>query len=204
MNPENDKKRALEWFARAKRAIDAGRLVVLDFETTGKANFKTGYYPEPCSIALYWGGGEFASYLKPKVEFITDEAGAIHGITPEKVENAPTFADVYPRLLEIMESKVVVAYNAAFEQGVIRRAFAMWGVAPIYARYECAMINYADYFQEPDKKGRNWKWQKLTDAFERHCMNRQGAKELLADAHDALADVKMTWELILQLAESEV
>lgn len=44
----------------------------------------------------------------------------IHGITKNMVENAPTFEEIYPKLLELMENAVLCAHNAEFDMKVFK------------------------------------------------------------------------------------
>ena len=46
----------------------------------------------------------------------------IHGITEEDVEDAPTLADIWPGVLEILDGRLVVAHNASFDISVLRHS----------------------------------------------------------------------------------
>lgn len=93
--------------------------VAIDFETA------TGERNSACSVALVdiQGGHMADSYytlLKPpSLEF---DAGnmEINGITPDMVKDAPTFAEIYPKLREMMEHRMVTAHNCPFDMGVMR------------------------------------------------------------------------------------
>src|SRR5690349_16036603 len=51
---------------------------------------------------------------------ISPEAQAIHGITAERVKDAPTFAEIEPRLRELLAGRRVIVYNAPFDIGILR------------------------------------------------------------------------------------
>ena len=44
----------------------------------------------------------------------------VHGITKNMVENAPTFDEIYPKLLELMDGAVLCAHNAEFDMKVLQ------------------------------------------------------------------------------------
>jgi DNA polymerase-3 subunit epsilon len=50
---------------------------------------------------------------------IPEESRAVHGITDEELAGAPDFAAVIPRVLELMQGKIPVAYNASFDRGFL-------------------------------------------------------------------------------------
>ena len=93
--------------------------VAIDFETASSERNSA------CSVAVVdiQNGRMVSSYntliKPPSMDF---EAGniEINGITPEMVADAPTFADIYPRLREMMENRMVTAHNAPFDMGVMR------------------------------------------------------------------------------------
>jgi DNA polymerase III subunit epsilon len=59
-------------------------------------------------------------------------ATAIHGITNEMVRHAPTFAQVARRLRDLFRPDTVfMAYNAAFDFGVLNAEFVRAGVDPL-------------------------------------------------------------------------
>lgn len=193
---ETARRNALTWFLRAER-LDPR--LILDFETAGNADFKAGIFPEAVSVALINGRGGFELHtlIKPLNAVITKEASDINGITEDMLVGAPSFADIYPQLLEQMAGRVVITYNVKFDKGVFLNCCQLAGIQPPKIRFECAMEAYASYNGDYNVKFKSYKWKKLTDAYERVC----GADDILANAHDALADVKMTNGLIIKLAE---
>lgn len=51
----------------------------------------------------------------------------ITGITPEMVEDAPTFDVLWPQIRPLMESGLLVAHNAPFDMGVLYRCLRGYG-----------------------------------------------------------------------------
>lgn len=64
---------------------------------------------------------------------------AIHGITPEDVEGAPTFPEIWPHIQERIGDLPVVAHNASFDTGVIRDALDEVGFAWPKLTYACTL-----------------------------------------------------------------
>ena len=43
----------------------------------------------------------------------------VHGITPEMVQNAPSYSEVINQMLEFIDEDLLVAHNASFDMGVL-------------------------------------------------------------------------------------
>ncbi|MBP9719065.1 MAG: ribonuclease H-like domain-containing protein [Candidatus Levybacteria bacterium] len=56
------------------------------------------------------------TYIDPFVQTLT-------GITPERLENAPTFTQIKDEVLEILKDSVFVAHNVRFDYGFLRNEF---------------------------------------------------------------------------------
>jgi len=167
-----------------------GDYVILDYETTDLKG-------EPVQIGVidHTGKELINTYIRPAKYTIDPEAAAIHGITMGRVKDAPTFTDIYDKLRDALHGKTVVAYNAAFEGKITRLTCQLYNLPIIEPKsWQCAMQMYAA--NNPEKLtpwGKKGGWWKLTEALE------QEGLEPLSDAHDALADVRMTLQLIQHL-----
>ena len=64
--------------------------------------------------------GRFGSLVRPSCP-IPEEASAIHGIRDADVADAPTFAELAGRLLELLGGRVFVAHNASFDLTMLAR-----------------------------------------------------------------------------------
>jgi len=64
----------------------------------------------------------------------------IHGITPDRVRDAPVFADLWPSVLSFIGKDTVVAHNAWFDLGVIRESCSVSGLPWPSVRYACTLI----------------------------------------------------------------
>ena len=124
----------------------------------------------------------------------------IHGIDKAMVARSPRWPDIHEQLLELIEGRLVVIYNAEFDlrmlaqaasqhrlpwPEVVRRAGAM-------ARLEndtvahCAMLEYARFYGAS-------RWQSLGKACQ-----QQGIE--VVGAHRALADCRMTLGVVRAMA----
>ncbi len=64
----------------------------------------------------------------------------IHRITWEDVRDAPTFAELWPRVASYMEAAdFLVAHNAPFDRGVLERCCAHYGLALPRRRFFCTV-----------------------------------------------------------------
>ncbi|MBF0462732.1 MAG: DNA polymerase III subunit epsilon [Magnetococcales bacterium] len=96
------------------------RFVVLDTETTGLNPTGGDRIVEiGCVELLHTRKGEqYHCLLNPERD-IPAEAVRIHGITNEKVANAPRFADIVDRFLGFIGEDTLVIHNAAFDIGFL-------------------------------------------------------------------------------------
>ncbi len=96
------------------------RLVVLDTETTGLSPAEGDRMVEiGCVELLHTRKGEqFHSLIHPDRE-IPPEATRIHGITNERVANAPRFAEIVDAFLAFIGDDTLVIHNAAFDIGFL-------------------------------------------------------------------------------------
>lgn len=94
-------------------------LAIIDFETTG-TNPELDRIVEIGIVGFDQGEVTFREGLlvHPGVP-IPEESRAVHGITDEELEGAPRFAEVLPRLTALLEGRLPVAYNAAFDRAFL-------------------------------------------------------------------------------------
>lgn len=100
--------------------------VAFDFETADYDN------SAPCSIglAVVKGGkivDELHYLINPEVEF-SPYTIEIHGITPESVQGAPTFPDVWDEIMPYFVNYPIVAHNAVFDINVLRKVCARYEI----------------------------------------------------------------------------
>lgn len=163
--------------------------LVLDTETTG--------LKRPCEIidiAVVDHTGEvlldtLVRPYRPISQFIT----GLTGIDNEMVADAPTWPDVKEKIQKIIKGRVVLTYNAVFDRHMMHCSDDMWELPKTDyhadSTWFCVMEAYAELHGEWNEYHGSYRWQKLTDA-----IRQQGLD--VGEAHRALGDTLMTWQLI--------
>ena len=96
--------------------------IVLDTETTG-LDYTREKMVEFAALRLENGKikDEFQTLINPE-QHSRKSRIAIHGITPDMVEDAPTEAEAMPKILEFIGDYPIVAHNAIFDYTFINEA----------------------------------------------------------------------------------
>jgi len=96
--------------------------IVLDTETTG-LDYTKEKMVEFAAVRLENGKikDQFQTLINPQ-QHIRKSSIAIHGITQEMVEDAPTEEEAMPKILEFMGDYPMVAHNAIFDYSFINEA----------------------------------------------------------------------------------
>jgi len=174
-------------FARELFYLDA---VVLDTETTG---FKGD--DEILAITLVsakTGAVLFDSLIKA-TKPCSPEAELVHGITPDRLVNAPTFAEVSQQILYLLGSlgdRPIVAYNADFDVRMIKQSAKAHGINMDLSQLfdvHCLMKLYAEWRMLPKNI-------KLSEALVREGFDPN------RNNHSSLGDAYITRQLLARLA----
>lgn len=152
---------ALRTWARA--ALTDPHVVILDTETTGLSDDA-----RIVDIAVTTVSGEVLldTVINPG-EPIPASATAIHGITDAMVTDAPTFAQILPRLTDAVTGKRVLVYNLSYDDGRLHHELGLAGAdAAAWSgqgrtRWEDAMIPYSDWYGDWSEYWGNYSWQPL-------------------------------------------
>ena len=101
--------------------------VVFDLETTGLDVLNNGI-TEIGAVKISGGkiSEQFTTLICPEYP-ITAEISAITGITPDMVKDAPKIEEVLPDFLKFTEYTTIVAHNAPFDTGFIRKYVNLTG-----------------------------------------------------------------------------
>ncbi len=96
--------------------------IVLDTETTG-LDYTKEKMVEFAAVRLENGKikDEFQTLINPK-QHIRKSSIAIHGITEDMVQDAPTEEEVMPKILEFIGDYPIVAHNAIFDYSFLNEA----------------------------------------------------------------------------------
>lgn len=149
--------RPVEW---ARDVIVDPMTVFLDTETTGLDGMA-----EIVDIAVIDGQGAILldTLVRP-TRRIPAGATRIHGIRDEHVAAAPTWDDVFSRLVPIVKGRRVVVFNADYDRKIIRQCCTESGLSLPQSTWQCAMRAHAEYMGEPGWKGKGFRWHKLENA----------------------------------------
>jgi DNA polymerase-3 subunit epsilon len=64
----------------------------------------------------------------------------VHGIYPKDVEHAPTWPEVLAEMLAFIDGDVLIAHNATFDMGVLRKATERVGGTLPELHYACSLL----------------------------------------------------------------
>ena len=112
----------------ADAAVGALPWVAIDTETTGMDPAEARVIEIACVWLEADGSVGRKSWLVDPGRPIPAEAVAVHGITDEAVRGKPAFAAIAHELLEALEARVPVAYNADFDRAFLLAELGRAGV----------------------------------------------------------------------------
>ena len=114
------------------------RFVVFDVETPNRLNHRMS----AIGISIIEDGeivGDYYSLVNPETYFDYFNI-QLTGITPESVETAPSFPELWREIEPIMSSGMIVAHNAVFDLSVLKKCLQDYNIdwRP-YTRYVCTV-----------------------------------------------------------------
>lgn len=125
---------------------------------------------------------EFDKLINPGIP-ISPEAMAVHGITPEMLRNKPTFIQLADEIYSFIGNADLAGYNSSrFDIPMLLEEFARVGIDFDLTNRRTIDVQRIFYKMEP---------RTLKAAYKFYC------SEELENAHDALADVKATVDVLL-------
>lgn len=127
----------------AREVLADPRTAVLDTETTG-------LYGYACEISVFDGQAMLLDTLVNPQAVIEAGAARVHGLTKEKLHDAPLSGDLLGQLVPILADRRIVVWNAEFDAKVIRREYSRLGQECPELLWECAMIRYSDWLFDMD------------------------------------------------------
>lgn len=181
-------KQALATLAELAAATD---YLILDTEATGLDDTA-----EIVQLGIVDPTGRviLSQTLKPAGP-IPAAATAVHGIDDQLVANAPTWGDIYPEFMKLINGRLLLAYNADFDGRMVQQTCNRYGLPFPANDWRCIMELYAAYAGDWSSYHGNFKWWKLVEACANHGIRPD-------NAHDAVGDALMTWRLIQALGNN--
>ena len=136
-NPD-DRRHAAAW---ALQRLVRRDFVVVDTETTG-----LGSDDQVIEVAVVDPSGKVLveQLVRPTCP-IHPKATAVHGYDATALATAPSFAQVLPKVRAVLAGSLAIAYNAPFDERLLRQSAAVWGAEPVDTTWDCAMRWYAQY-----------------------------------------------------------
>lgn len=172
--------------------VKSGNFLVLDTETAA-------LHGEVVQIAVIDSAGSVLldTLIKPQ-SLITDEAAQVHGISNDMVKAAPTYADLAGQLSRLLLGQRVLAWNASYDAGCLDLSAKRAGFPKIsnLSTWIDAMNPFSQIFGEWSEYHQSYRWQKLTTAAAFYKISTAGA-------HSALADARMTLQVVKKMAGIE-
>ncbi len=106
--------------------------VAIDVET---ANQKRGSICQIGVVEVKGGAlaDEWSTLVNPEDDFSSGNI-MVHGIEPYQVADAPTFADIAPKLHEILQNRIVVSHTL-FDLQAVSQAKRKYGIASIGCKW---------------------------------------------------------------------
>ncbi len=175
----------------ARAWVTSKRTVILDSETTDL----NGYLVQIAVIRAIDGAVLLDTLVNPQSP-VSAGARAVHHITDETLEHAPTFDQIADDLLDLLRGRRVVTYNASFDHGILQneliRLAGGHGVTYAYhaayevlrrPRWRCAMELRAQAIGDWSNYFGSYKWYPLDGG-----------------DHSALGDCVACREVLLRMA----
>lgn len=122
-------------------ALDQLEYAVVDVETTGGAHIRGHRMTEIAIVRLDANGRkthEYATLINPE-RLIPWEITRLTRIEQHMVEDAPRFDDVVHEIRHLLDGRVFVAHNAAFDWGFINAEFIRTTGRPLLGRRLCTV-----------------------------------------------------------------
>jgi len=158
-------------------------IVFFDIESTGLSVVKDRILQ--IAFIKYFANGkepqELEMLINPGIP-ISEEAMAVHGITPDKLRNKPVFSQVAQQLFEFIGASDLGGYNSnRFDVPMLIEEFHRVGIEFDMSKRRTIDVQRIFYKMEP---------RTLAAAYKFYCGKR------IENAHDALADVKATVDVL--------
>ncbi len=130
--------------------------------------------------------------VRPPVAIPADSE-AVHGISNRSVATAPRLPEIWSILAKLLENRVVVSYNATFDEQMLADAGNRRGLPRISpSRWDCAMEAFAAYNGELSHHRPGFRW-----------INLGSAARILGleqPQHRAVSDAMLCLELVQELS----
>lgn len=176
--------------AAIETLAELGEYVVLDLETSG-VKPKVSEIVELAIVSNTSTTPLIDTLVRPMDmdAYISSKAREIHGIAPEDLQHAPTFAEIWPNVLRAVQSKPLLVYNATFDLPMLRANAMRLGLPTPPLSATCAMRLFTAYLDSDV-------WFSLDEACEMLGINR-------GITHRACDDCRDTVQILEAMKQNE-
>jgi len=168
---------------------------IIDSETTGTLLHRDCQIVE-IAVVDQDGTQVYHSLCKPDIE-MPAEATEVSGITDALLATAPTFAQIWPDLVQLLTSKNIplYAWSADFDREMILRTAKRFHLSIPEAvsnknRWRCAMQLHARWYGEWSNGKNDYRWQPLEWACTDLEVETSGHHRAVGDAQNTLRVMK--------------
>lgn len=175
----------------ALRLCSLPNVVTLDTETTG-----FGADDEIIDIAIVdiQGRTRLNTLVQCQRASIPKEAKAVHHINELMLRDAPTFPQMWDRLMHFLATREILIYNADYDLRMLQQAAQRYHLPMPELQVHCLMKLYSAYVGQATPSGDGYRNIKLAAAcFHFHIPQ--------LNAHRALPDAQASLSLLKKLAE---
>lgn len=161
---------------RAASLLQRADALIIDTETTDLNG-------EIIQIAMINTQGQVVldTLVHPQTP-VTPGAYAVHHIGNSRLRTAPDWSRIAPQFASLAVNRLLVSYNAPFDETMVHNSYSAVLLVPIPLRWECAMRLYSRYVHEPSPYG-GCRWVPLPGG-----------------DHSALGDTRATLEVLQLMA----
>lgn len=184
---------AKDWLQKLANRDD---WLILDTETTGLDEDA-----EIIQIGIVDASGQtlVSQRVRPLGE-IDPEATAVHGLDADALANEPLWPEIYPEVARLINGRSVLAYNANFDERMLRQTCTLHGVDIPNSRWNCIMELFAAYAGDWSSYHKSFRWHSLVSAINMMDLRPRPHEDERYKLHDASGDAWLTWRLVKAFA----
>jgi DNA polymerase III epsilon subunit-like protein len=176
---------------RLAQELLAKHPMYLDTETTGLKD-----RDEVIEICVLDSNGRVSveSLVKPTVPISLD-AGRVHGITQEMLQDAPSWPEIWPDVHQVLEGREIAIYNVEYDLRLIRQSHRAHGMPWTLEQtnFHCLMLLYARFYGRWNHRRGGFQWQSLELAAQQSGIS-------LFNTHRAKDDAALARAILLHMA----
>lgn len=173
-------------------------------------DFETAAWGRACAVGLvhFEDGRQVAeryTLIDPQLPAGEWERGAmrVHGIKPQDVAGAPSFAELWPELLHYASCHPLLAHNANFDMGVLKAELTRAELPGPTIRYGCSMqLARRAWPRRPKHDTKSAGTSEISALPENHRLSTLAEfLGLELDHHNALSDAVVCGEVAIRAIE---